>query len=99
EVPLLDGDFLSDSREVEDDDAGSLGLQTGGGMHHKGGLAHLACRQDIAELASSEGVIDLLVGASLDVGGGIGSQVASCYVELAPRFAHEYSLPTWKADS
>src|SRR5437868_3790623 len=58
-VPLLGGDVLTERGEVERDDADSVLAQPGGGADHEGGLAHLARRKHVAELALPERVVEL----------------------------------------
>jgi hypothetical protein len=51
------------------------------GSDHEGGFAHLSGGEDVAELMAGEGVMELAVCCSLDVGGAVGAEAAAYGIE------------------
>ena len=66
-VPLLGGRLRPELREIDDDGQGAFGRQSLRGADHQARLAHLARRQDVAEVAGAAMFEQLGIGAALEV--------------------------------
>src|SRR5713226_5931527 len=87
-IPLLDGEVLTESGEIEDDHRDIFPPETGSGVDHEGGLAHLAAGEHVAELAVRQALEQLLVGLALDVGGRVPLEGTARDIEARGCCAH-----------
>ena len=76
-VPLFGCEVLADRREVEDRDLKALVSQANDGPDHERGFAHLPGREDIAELALEDGLMEVAVGLTFDITEGVRAQGAA----------------------
>jgi hypothetical protein len=80
-IPLLGGLVLAEGGEIADDDLDAVFLKAVRGADHEGGLAHLTGVEHVAELAATQGLIQLAVRRALDIGRRVGVQRSSGLIE------------------
>ena len=76
-VPLFGREVLADRREVEYRDLKALVSQANNGPDHERGFAHLPGREDIAELALEDSLMEVAVGLTFDITEGVRAQSAT----------------------
>src|SRR5262249_50109069 len=76
-MPLLGGKILTEGLQVEDGNPCPIAAEALGCAEGKRRLAHLASGEKVAVFTAGEGVVQLGVGASLDVGESIDRESAA----------------------
>ena len=84
QIPRLFG-LAAHRREIDDGGAYALLFQALGCAYHQARLAHLACRENVAEPARRHGGKQLLVGRAANIRGRAGRQRAARHKELGGR--------------